>query len=85
LVGQTDSIPLGVVQEIGVVVGGVGEQFQSHLTWPVQFDFDVKIAHHVSLGGVAVFPVPYIAVNNHLVVEQLGGHRDIEDVVAGHI
>ncbi len=90
LVGKANPVPLRIVEISGILVGAMGEEIESHGPRLVQFDFYVNVPDHVAPHGrspvaCGFIAVPYGAVHDDPVIEELGGDGYIEDVVAGGI
>ena len=60
----------------------MGEQVHPESSLPVELDVHVHVTHHVGGSGGLVLPVAEGSVHYDPVVEQLGGHGDVEDVRA---
>ena len=72
LIHDTGAVALALVEVIAVLVGRMGEERQTDLPLPVEFDLDVEVAHDVAVARRDVLPVADVAVDAHPVVEQLG-------------
>ena len=47
LVAEATTVSLGVIKEVGVVVGRVGEEIETELSARVELDLDIQVTHYV--------------------------------------
>ena len=78
------AVSLREVEVARELVGGVGEDVEAEFTLLVEFDRQVDVAGEVAAGATRrILAVTEVAAEDDAAVEELGGHRDVEEVLAG--